>query len=210
MANKIKDTDYLAISARVRAMETTLLTAERMERLLEARSDEEVSKLLQDCGYPELDAARPEAMDAALSQAREELLTDLGDGAPDPRYIDIFKLKYDYHNAKAILKAAAMGTSPDRMLVVWFFAIFRMGLLSGSLPELTIAQGFQYLAACLPMALGGLFSAIAQGRVAAASINILAKKPDDWSKGMVLCITVEFYAILSLLASMLMIINISA
>ena len=53
MANKIKDTDYLAISARVRAMETTLLTAERMERLLEARSDEEVSKLLQDCGYPE-------------------------------------------------------------------------------------------------------------------------------------------------------------
>ena len=117
MANKIKDTDYLAISARVRAMETTLLTAERMERLLEARSDEEVSKLLQDCGYPELDAARPEAMDAALSQAREELLTDLGDGAPDPRYIDIFKLKYDYHNAKAILKAAAMGTSPDRMLM---------------------------------------------------------------------------------------------
>ena len=98
-------------------METTLLTAERMERLLEARSDEEVSKLLQDCGYPELDAARPEAMDAALSQAREELLTDLGDGAPDPRYIDIFKLKYDYHNAKAILKAAAMGTSPDRMLM---------------------------------------------------------------------------------------------
>ena len=75
------------------------------------------SKLLQDCGYPELDAARPEAMDAALSQAREELLTDLGDGAPDPRYIDIFKLKYDYHNAKAILKAAAMGTSPDRMLM---------------------------------------------------------------------------------------------
>ena len=117
MANKIKDTDYLAISARVRAMETTLLTAERMERLLEARSDEEASKLLQDCGYPELDAARPEAMDAALSQAREELLTDLGDGAPDPRYIDIFKLKYDYHNAKAILKAAAMGTSPDRMLM---------------------------------------------------------------------------------------------
>ena len=41
MANKIKDTDYLAISARVRAMETTLLTAERMERLLEARSDGE-------------------------------------------------------------------------------------------------------------------------------------------------------------------------
>ena len=46
--------------------------------------------------------------------------------------------------------------------------------------------------------------AIAQGRVAAGSINILAKKPDDWSKGLILCGIVEFYAILSLLASMLM------
>ena len=54
------------------------------------------------------------------------------------------------------------------------------------------------------MALGGLLSAIAQGRVAAGSINILAKKPEHWSKGLILCGIVEFYAILSLLASMLM------
>ena len=74
---------------------------------------------------------------------------------------------------KVMILQVIPGTQGLYGLVVWFFAIFRMGLLSGSLPELTIAQGFQYLAACLPMALGGLFSAIAQGRVAAASINIL-------------------------------------
>ena len=53
------------------------------------------------------------------------------------------------------------GTQGLYGLVVWFFAIFRMGLLSGTLPQLTIAQGMQYFVACLPMALGGLFSAIA-------------------------------------------------
>ena len=111
---------------------------------------------------------------------------------------------------KVMILQVIPGTQGLYGLVVWFFAIFRMGLLSGTLPELTVAQGMQYFVACLPMALGGLLSANAQGRVAAASINLLAKKPDDWSKGMVLCITVEFYAILSLLASMLMIINISA
>ena len=111
---------------------------------------------------------------------------------------------------KVMILQVIPGTQGLYGLVVWFFAIFRMGLLSGTLPELPVAQGMQYFVACLPMALGGLLSAIAQGRVAAASINLLAKKPDDWSKGMVLCITVEFYAILSLLASMLMIINISA
>ena len=105
---------------------------------------------------------------------------------------------------KVLILQVIPGTQGLYGLVVWFFAVFRMGLLSGSLPELTVMQGMQYFAACLPMALGGLFSAIAQGRVAAGSINILAKKPDDWSKGLILCGIVEFYAILSLLASMLM------
>ena len=77
---------------------------------------------------------------------------------------------------------------------------------SGSLGQgLSIANGLLILAACLPMAIGGLLSGIAQGRVAAASVNIVAKNPNDWSKGMVLCIIVEFYAILSLLISFLMI-----
>lgn len=117
MAKKIKDTDYLAISARIRAMENSLLTRERMEQVLDARTDDEAVKILQECGYPELDATHPEAMDAALSAAREATLADLADSAPDPRYIDIFKLKYDYHNAKAVLKADAMGTDAGHMLM---------------------------------------------------------------------------------------------
>ena len=57
---------------------------------------------------------------------------------------------------KVMILQVIPGTQGLYGLVVWFFAIFRMGLLSGSLPELTVAQGFQYLAACLPMALGGV------------------------------------------------------
>lgn len=116
MSKKIKDTDYLVISARIRAMETRLLTGEKMEQILSARSDEEVVKLLQENGYPTMSLESPEAMDAAITAAREETLRDLGDSAPDKRYLDIFKLKYDYHNAKAILKAKAMETDPDHML----------------------------------------------------------------------------------------------
>lgn len=109
---------------------------------------------------------------------------------------------------KVMILQVIPGTQGLYGLVVWFFAVFRMGLLSGG-ADLTVMEGLQYFAACLPMALGGWHSAVAQGRVAAGAINILAKKPDDWAKGMVLCITVEFYAILSLLASMMMIIYIS-
>ena len=48
---------------------------------------------------------------------------------------------------KVMILQVIPGTQGLYGLVVWFFAIFRMGLLSGSLPELTVAQGFQYLPA---------------------------------------------------------------
>ena len=106
---------------------------------------------------------------------------------------------------KAMILQVLPGTQGLYGIVVWFFAIFTMGFMGGT-ANLTLQEGMQYFVACMPMALGGLLSAIAQGRVAAACVNILAKKPDDWAKGMVLCGIVEFYAILSLLASMIMLI----
>ena len=108
---------------------------------------------------------------------------------------------------KIMILQVIPGTQGLYGLVIWFFAMLQMGALNGTAAGMDVATGVRYFMACLPIALGGLLSALAQGRVAVASINILAKKPDDWSKGMILCITVEFYAILSLLASFLMILN---
>ena len=51
MSHRKKDTDYLAISARIRAMENRLLTRERMDRMIEARDNAEAMKLLAECGY---------------------------------------------------------------------------------------------------------------------------------------------------------------
>ena len=107
-------------------------------------------------------------------------------------------------SGKVMVLQLLPGTQGLYGLVVFFVALANLGMFGGGIPQLTVQEGCMYFAACMPMALGGLLSAIAQGRVAAGSINILAKKPDDWSKGLILCGIVEFYAILSLLASMLM------
>ena len=113
--------------------------------------------------------------------------------------------------SKVLILQVIPGTQGLYGLVIAFFALLQMGVLGGdpgAVAALDVAGGLRVLAACLPMALGGLFSAIAQGRVAAASVNIVSKSPNDWAKGMVLCIIVEFYAILSLLISFLMLLNI--
>lgn len=105
---------------------------------------------------------------------------------------------------KAMILQVVPGTQGLYGLVVFFVAIMNMGLLDGTAADLRFIDGCRYFAACMPIAIGGMVSAIAQGKVAAASVNLLAKNPDHWAKGMILCITVEFYAILSLLASMMM------
>ena len=99
---------------------------------------------------------------------------------------------------KAMILQVIPGTQGLYGFVIWFLAFSKL------VPGMDIGQGFQIMFACLPVGLGGLLSAIAQGKVAAASVNILAKKPDHRSKGMILCITVEVYAILSLLVSFMM------
>ena len=108
---------------------------------------------------------------------------------------------------KIMILQVVPGTQGLYGLVVFFFAIMQMGLLDGTAASLSFVDGCRYFAACMPIAIAGLVTAIAQGKVAAGSINLLAKNPDHWAKGMILCITVEFYAILSLLASMLMLLS---
>ena len=105
---------------------------------------------------------------------------------------------------KVMILQVVPGTQGLYGLVVFFVAIMQMGLLDGSALSLSFVDGCRYFAACLPIGIGGLVTAIAQGKVAAGAVNLLAKNPDHWAKGMILCITVEFYAILSLLASMMM------
>ena len=109
---------------------------------------------------------------------------------------------------KAMILQVIPGTQGIYGFVVGFLALMNMGVLNGTAYNLSLTEGFRYFVACLPIGIVGLLSAIAQGKVAVASINLLAKKPDDWAKGMILCITVEFYAILALLVSLFMLFRI--
>ena len=110
--------------------------------------------------------------------------------------------------SKCLILQVLPGTQGLYGMVAWFFVLLTMGVFGGAgMQDLTVSQGLTIFVSCLPMAMGGYRSAIYQGRVAAASINMAAKQPDDWSKGIILCVVVEFYAILSLLASILLLMN---
>lgn len=88
-----------------------------MERMLEAATVEDAAKVLAECGYPEMPVVTVDTVDEVLAQAREQLFAEMSDLAPNEAMLDVFKVKYDYHNAKALLKSEAQGLDPERLLV---------------------------------------------------------------------------------------------
>lgn len=106
--------------------------------------------------------------------------------------------------SKCLILQLLPGTQGLYGLVVWFFALLQLGVIGGSPATLTLSEGLAYCFACLPMGIGGYFTAVAQGRCAAGGVTLVAKRPEEQSKGIIMAIMVEFYAILCLLASFLM------
>lgn len=106
---------------------------------------------------------------------------------------------------KALILQALPGTQGIYGLITAFLIIFRMGILSGNVMELTMAQGGYYLAASLPIAIVGYFSAIKQARVAVSGISLLSKRPKEVGKAITSAAMVETYAIFAVLVSLLMV-----
>ena len=99
------------------------------------------------------------------------------------------------------------GTQGLYGLIVGVMVLLNTGILGGEVVTET-AVGLQYLAACLPIAFGGYFSAGAQGRVCAVGVNLTAKRPEESSKAIVSASLIELYALLGFIVSFLMVINI--
>lgn len=110
---------------------------------------------------------------------------------------------------KVLILQILPGTQGLYGFITAIMVMIKIKLLSGTPVELTAAQGLQILAACLPMAFVGYFSAIGQARVAASGVSVVAKKPAEQSKAMVLSAMVETYAVLALLTSLLMILRLN-
>jgi V/A-type H+-transporting ATPase subunit K len=100
-----------------------------------------------------------------------------------------------------LLQALPMTQGIYGMVTAFLIMIF--GNVMGA--ELSTADGAYYLFAAMPIAFGGLYSAIRQGEVAAAGISVLAKRPDAVGKAVISASFVELYAILGLLISLLLI-----
>ncbi|HHX23951.1 MAG: V-type ATP synthase subunit K [Tepidanaerobacteraceae bacterium] len=109
---------------------------------------------------------------------------------------------------QALILQALPGTQGIYGFLAGFLTIQKIGLLAGTIVDITPFQGWLIFASCMPIAIVGWLSAIYQGRVAAAGIGIVSKRPEEVAKGITFAAMVETYAVLALLATILMLFGI--
>jgi V/A-type H+-transporting ATPase subunit K len=103
---------------------------------------------------------------------------------------------------KCLILELIPGTQGIYGFIIGFLVLIKINALSGII-AISASSGLGILAACLPMAISGMISGIHQGNVAASAIGLVAKRPEESGKGMIMTAMVETYALLGFLVSFL-------
>ena len=102
-------------------------------------------------------------------------------------------------------KALILEALPSSQAVYGFVGAFMVLKAFDDVNAITAVQGLALFSACLPLALGGLFSGIFQGKVLAGGMNMLAKGEENFGKAIILAVMVETFALFGFLVTFLMI-----
>jgi V/A-type H+-transporting ATPase subunit K len=100
------------------------------------------------------------------------------------------------------------GTQGFYGFLIGFLVLNKLDLLKATVKIPTLTEGLEILAICLFVSMVECVSAIWQGKVSVSSIGIVAKKPQETGKALVLPIFVEIYAILGLAAGFLLLLGV--
>lgn len=106
---------------------------------------------------------------------------------------------------KVLLLTALPGSQGIYGFLAAIIIANKIGVLSGNPLAVSNASGWVILMAAIPVMVTCFLSAIYQGKLAAASVNITAKQPDASGKGVILAAIVETYAVLGLLVTILLV-----
>ena len=106
---------------------------------------------------------------------------------------------------QALILQVIPGTQGFYGFVTTLIILNKIGILGGGVKTVSFSAGFLIFLASLPI---GWKSAISQGKTAAAGIGILAKRPEHMFKGVLFAAMVETYAVIGLVASIIMIVAI--
>ncbi len=104
---------------------------------------------------------------------------------------------------KALLLQVLPGTQGIYGFLAAVLVLQEIGLFADEIAAVPAEVGWQILMAAIPITFAGIMSSVMQGKVSAAGISTLAKKPEETGKAIILSAMVETYAVIALLLTIL-------
>ena len=101
----MKDNQYICLSAILRAKEARLLTQAQIDRLLSEHEFSDACRVAMEGGYEDMSCMDVNGVNDALARFRAQQVAELDELVPDYAVLDLFRMKYGYHNAKVIVKS---------------------------------------------------------------------------------------------------------
>ncbi|HZK25028.1 MAG TPA: V-type ATP synthase subunit C [Oscillospiraceae bacterium] len=114
----MSNSKYTYAVGRIRAMETRLLDAGKIDRMATAHDAEEALKVLGETEYAAhlADVENANYFEPILAAERRRVYLELRKMLPEPDLINLFAQQFDYHNLKVLLKAHHLGEKRDELL----------------------------------------------------------------------------------------------
>ena len=115
----MKDTDYKGINTLIRTYELRLLKTDDFERMLKADDLKSALDLLNGTEY-EFDreeVLRTKDFNGFLMRLLADVYRELFEIAPNPELIELFTLRYTYHNLKVLLKQRFLEEDLEELLI---------------------------------------------------------------------------------------------
>ena len=115
----IKDIDYKAINTLIRTYELKLLQKDDFERLLKADDLKATLDTLKatDYEFDQEELLQTKQFNEMLMAHLADVYREMYEVAPQPQLLDLFTLRYTYHNLKVLLKDLFLESNQETLLI---------------------------------------------------------------------------------------------
>lgn len=103
---------YAYSFGRVKALEAALIDKAQFKRMAEAPSAAEAVKILSETAYADIEGADIPTMEKVLQEELRRVYDLAQHISPRKEITDVLQMKYDFHNAKVLLKAEVASREP--------------------------------------------------------------------------------------------------
>ena len=128
---KIRDENLVFLCALLHAREANMLTPELADRMLDTAHISDAYRTLTECGYPDMTGSDVFALEDMLSERRAAIYEEISGTPAAVPIVNMFMLKYDYHNVKVLVKSMGVNDDATRILSA-----------SGRVPKDAITEAF--------------------------------------------------------------------